>query len=893
MFKRLLLSMFLLGLARARAQGPLSQPAPLTRPAGATVGSPGGAALSLAAAQRAQELGLPSLAADLYRRLLEAPGADRAGLTLALATSLLDAGEAAEAEKVLNGFVGLRGAPWQLRAGLAAAQLKKTEAARAALAAARLEELGGADRPWWYFLSGLVAEAAGDAPRANEAYDNAVKASSTELSRARFLLASERARLQRLSTVDEAQLRQAMDNYNRFRSGPAGYQFVVQVAVMREALKQHGPAVSFLQEVLLVLPPEEKARADEFRLTLGLIAGLGREPAGRTALMQLLEGGVDADKQRIALQLLASAADTEPARVAFRAELDKLIDGPTPHRILESLLLYRAQVALAERTTEGFARAEDDARQLLNKFPGSPLRVQVYGVLTASAWEQRRYRTAADSAARARAELANATRDDEVRARAKLGVLEAEARFRAGEAQGDAGDYRAAADAYAAVLRERAGVFDPRERSAFMFQRVMAEIRAGTPEGAEPVLDELGRNAAFDLEDRWKSEWNLARALQVAGKTAAAYARVQRLLETAPAGAAQLKPELRARMEWLRARLSLEAGQPRSTLELAKNLANSLGEIDAALRNQIVSSAVLLRAEAHFLVKEEAEALKALQEIRGNPDFAASDAAVYSYIIEANYHANQDQTAKAQGLLTQLADKFPKNDYAPYALFQAALQSERLGQEKNYRDANGIIVRLVTNYPQSPLVFAARLKQGELLRKLNDFSGAQLVYEDLINRFPQHGDVIYAKLALAETLNALSAPNQERGNDALVADVQARFEALRDLADERHIDVRVEAGYNLGALLARRGEAKKALEVWWRDVAEPFLINDANRAGRLGATGRYWMSRTLFEVGALYEKQAKLAEAERAWRLIIEAKLPGDAVARGKLERFKLPEARP
>ena len=45
-----------------------------------------------------------------------------------------------------------------------------------------------------------------------------------------------------------------------------------------------------------------------------------------------------------------------------------------------------------------------------------------------------------------------------------------------------------------------------------------------------------------------------------------------------------------------------------------------------------------------------------------------------------------------------------------------------------------IIVRLVGNYPQSELVFAARLKQGELARKLNDFSGAQLVYEELINK---------------------------------------------------------------------------------------------------------------------------------------------------------------
>jgi TolA-binding protein len=706
------------------------------------------------------------------------------------------------------------------------------------------------------------------------------------------MLARERAQLQRSAVVDEVQLRQARENYNSRRSSPTGYIFVRPYAVMLEAAKRHDEAVAFLQGVLTALPREERTWADDFRLTLGLIGGMGREPAGRAALTQLLEGGTDPDKRRIALQMLANAADNDAARGSFRAALDKLIDAPAAHPILDSLLLYRAQVALAERTTEGFARAEADARQLRDKFPGSPLRVQVFGVLTASAWEQRRYRTAADNAARARAELANATRDDELRARAKLGVLEAEARFRAGEAAGDPGDYRAAAEAYAAVLRERAGTWDARERSAFMFQRVMSEIRAGPAESAEPALDELGRDPVFALEDRWMAEWNLTRALQVAGKTDAAYARVRRLLDAAPAGAAQLKPELRARMEWLRARLSLDADQPRRTLELARNLASSLGEVDAALRNQIVSSAVLLRAEAHFRAEEEAEGLKALQEIRDNPDFAASDAAVRSYVIEADYYAKKDQTAKAQGLLTELADKFPKNNYAPYALFQAALQSERLGQAKHYTDANNIIVRLVTTYPQSELVFMARLKQGELLRKLNDFSGAQLVYEELVNKFPQHGDVLYAKLALAETLNAQTA-NRDPAKDPLFADVQARFEALRDLADENHIDVRVEAGYNLGALYVRRGDAKKAIEVWWRDVAGPFLIDDTNRAGRLGATGRYWMSRTLLEVGALFEKQERLADAERAWRWVLDAKLPFDAVAKSKLDRLKLPEAKP
>ena len=889
--------------ASVHAQEPLNPPVPLVRD-GPAVASAGASAVALAAAQRAQELGLASIAEGLYRQQLApstgsgqaAPGVDRAALTLALATVLLDEGKPAEAEQALGGLVGLHGAAWHLRAGLAAAQLKKTDGAKTELAAAKFDELGATDRAWHFFLQGLVAEASAvpaERARAGEFYKQAADTATTELGRARFQLAEERAWLTRFGTVDEAQLRQAQATYDRFRSSPVGYDSARIVAVMLEKLGRHDEAVRALQRALLALPREEREWADSFRLTLGLIADPARELAGRTALLQLLETGVNRDKQRMALQLLASAAQVDPMRGIFRAELNKLIAATPAHPVLESLLLFRAQAALADKNSEGYKQAEDDARELRDKFPGSPLRMQAFGVLTASAWEQRRYRTAADNARKARAELATATKPEELAARAKLGVLEAEAWFRAGDTAGDAGDFRNAADAYAAALRERPA--DVKE-GELMFQRVLAEIRAGAPETAEPLLDEFAHNPALqsasDLENRWQAEWNLARALQIKNEAGVklAYARINRLL--APGVPAALPAELRARLLWLQARLSFEAGQPKETLRLVGDFDKIPGEIDAALKKEIASTGALLAAQAHFQLGDEAAALKALLKVRTDPETAKSDAAVYSYIVEANHYAAQDKAVDAQKLLMKLADEFENNIYAPYALFQAALQSERLGQDKNYTDANAIIERLVKRYPQSDLIFAARFKQGDLLRKLNYFPQAQQVYEELVNndKFSHHGDAIYAKLALAECVNA-----QASGNPVLLADAQAKFEELRDRVDAP-VDVRVEAGYNLGALLARRGDTKKALEVWWRDVAHAFLVGDKAAAAKLldeKSTARYWMTRTLLEAGALFEKQENLEEAKAAWRLIISAKLPGESLAQARLKRFELPEVKP
>ncbi len=283
---------------------------------------------------------------------------------------------------------------------------------------------------------------------------------------------------------------------------------------------------------------------------MGLIAGAD-DGAGRTALGELLRDGTDRDKQRIALQLLARASEREPARTEFRKKLDGLIALPAAHPILEDLLLFRAELALADRN---YAQAEDDAQSLLQKFPGSPLKANALGVLAGSAWAQFRYRTAADNAAKARTELPPGPEH------AQLGVLVAEAWFRAR-------DFRSAADAYAATLAEPPAGVPP---GNLMFQRVLAEMEAGSLDTAQSVLDTLARNPAFDPVNRWQAEWNLARALQTHDQTKEAYDRINRLLASAQLLPGQLPPELRARMAWLQARLSLEAGSSRRPSTLAE-----------------------------------------------------------------------------------------------------------------------------------------------------------------------------------------------------------------------------------------------------------------------------------------------------------------------------------
>ncbi len=846
-------------------QTPLRPPAPLLAAPAETV-SPGQATITLGAADRALEMGFSSLAADLYRKLLDptlrAP-VDRLQLQLSLASALLSAGEVAEAGRVLDDYAGVRTAAWQMRAGLVALYQGRLEAVRTAVEACKLDELSPADRGWYYFLRAALAEAANDTDRRNALYEQAAAAAVNELQRTRFSLAREFARL-RLGSVTPADLEKARANVERLQGSRAGYDFSRVYALMLAAAGRKGDAVTLLQRQLQALPPEERRAADDVRLLIGVLTEAG-EGVGRTALFQLLATGQDPEKQRIALQLLALVSPRGPQAVEFRQQLDTLLSATVAHPILEDLWLFRAQAALGEND---YARAESNAKALLDRFPGSSLRAHAYGVLTSAAWEQRRYRLAADYAAKARAAVPAGP------ARAQLGVLVAESWYRGGD------DYRSAADAYAAVLEAPPPGVAP---GVLMFQRVMAEIEAGRLQEAQPLLDELSRLPAFDTENRWQAEWNLARALQINGQTEAAYARVNRLL-VGIGNNAVLPADLRARMAWLRARLSMEAGQPEETLRLLADLGPLLEGASAELQAEIASSATWMKARAEFALDRAPVALATLQKLRD--DFPRSDAAVYSFITEADYYARRDQTVAAQQRLTKLADDYKDSPYAPYALYQAAVLAERRGQDANFEEANKLIEQLARRFPQSDLLFYARLKQGDLWRKLSQFALAQQAYEAVIHSFPQHADVLAAQLSLADCHSAQASADSAHAERA--AEIYERLLAL----PHAPTDLRVEAGYKLGTTLDKRGQVMRAQEIWWRDVVTGFLLADG-QAERLGAKGRYWMGRTLVELGTSFEKQEKLEPAREAWLLVLRRDLPGQNLAKAKLARFNLPEVKP
>src|SRR5258708_3549623 len=219
---------FTLWLTAGQLLAQVAGPSPLVSDQATAANVPGGWIVAEGRAGQALQTGFPATAAIIYRELLRdpaLPAETKQRVTLSLVTAQLDAGELAAAEKTLQGYDGPRNPAYQWVAGLLAANANpRSPQAKAALAAGKVEELSLADKGWWYFLQGLVADAENDFARRDKAYEEAGRTVVSELQRSRVLLGQEQARL-RINPPNEAQLATYRSNLERHagQSTPYGY----------------------------------------------------------------------------------------------------------------------------------------------------------------------------------------------------------------------------------------------------------------------------------------------------------------------------------------------------------------------------------------------------------------------------------------------------------------------------------------------------------------------------------------------------------------------------------------------------------------------------------------------------------------------------------------------
>jgi tetratricopeptide (TPR) repeat protein len=295
----------------------------------------------------------------------------------------------------------------------------------------------------------------------------------------------------------------------------------------------------------------------------------------------------------------------------------------------------------------------------------------------------------------------------------------------------------------------------------------------------------------------------------------------------------------------------------------------------------VASHLLLLKGEAEIANDQREAGLATFARLRqAYPD---SGPTILSFLVESRSEAAGDNLVNAQQSLIAIVDQFPFSEYAPIALWEAALNSEQRGLNVHLQEAISILERLVTAYPRHELVYYARLKQGDLARRLNDFPTALLLYERLLSQYQDHPERYRAELSRADCLMALGSEDSDRFDRAAV------IYERNCLLPTAPLPVRIESGFKWAHSLRQQNDLPGAEAVYWLLYDRFVQDEDLSRTIVHSDAGRYWLARVLLELGSTQVNRGEIATAVQLYETLLQMNLPGRALARARLDALRQP----
>jgi len=295
--------------------------------------------------------------------------------------------------------------------------------------------------------------------------------------------------------------------------------------------------------------------------------------------------------------------------------------------------------------------------------------------------------------------------------------------------------------------------------------------------------------------------------------------------------------------------------------------------------SQVESHLLLLLGEAQLTAGLKADGLATFSILREK--YPRTGQSILSYLVESRVESDEDNLVSAQQSLVALADRFPNSEYAPIALWEAALNAEQRGLNIHLQEAITILERLVTEYPSHDLVYYARIKQGDLARRLNDFPTALLLYERVLSQFPNHPQRYRAELSRADCLMALGSEDPARFDMAAVIYERNCILPTAPLA------VRVESGFKWAHALNQEGDPDGSEAVLWLLYERFVLDEDLGQSVIHDDAGRYWVARVLIELGNVQVAKGDIASARQVFDTHQQMNLPGAALVQARLDSLQ------
>ena len=435
-------------------------------------------------------------------------------------------------------------------------------------------------------------------------------------------------------------------------------------------------------------------------------------------------------------------------------------------------------------------------------------------------------------------------------------------------------DFEVAAEFYMTALAEE-GLLYEETKGELWFRLVTAKIRADLlTEDLIESLEKAFLSKEISFDTYLKVQWNIALYYRESGKYNEAVTVINNALGRFNTNTVPVL--LDVRFKWFSLYIKYLSGfDSEVSIIEAQSLIDRLnqlgeGQIKEAALNLLKSQVSLIKAQFLLVNGQEDEASQVIGDLQNT--FPDSQASELSYIVLADFYTMSEQYDLAESYLLRLAENYPESDYAPEALLEAALNAEKR-ESNQFGQSIQLLNQLVNTYSDSPLVFFAMRHQGDLLRKASDFSGAVSVYDNLIQKFPDHPNRYLAELSRLDCLLALANQNTNYDFKEIIVELE-RLLDLPDLPKEFQLEVR----YKLAFIFSKINQTSLSNKVTL-SIIDDFIDSDVSTKD-FSSIESYWISRSLFLLCGHLIADKEFNECKKIYRMIIAYNLPGYQLAR-------------
>lgn len=390
------------------------------------------------------------------------------------------------------------------------------------------------------------------------------------------------------------------------------------------------------------------------------------------------------------------------------------------------------------------------------------------------------------------------------------------------------GDNEMAANLYAQLFEKA----DSLPKDELLFRHVNSMLKSGSFEATISLMETVKKDPdIIKSQGYWKAEWNLICSMVKGNKMPEALKRVREVL-VRPSSTLNIR--LKLKFSYVEAYISYRLSNFNAARQILADILryDSLGMNSMEMYN-LFASVLLLSGKIDLCYGMHSSALAKFNRLRLH--YNSSPCADNSFFYEAEYMAKLGNYKKASAILVSFAGN--RLHYEAKLALYFSVQYDIKDGLQNYDKSMAMLEDIAKSELSSDLKYFARLAQGTILRLRNDFPGAQLLYESLLEKVnddsPLYNYLLFMK---AKCMFVQSIRRRELIDQ--VSHILTRLVSTQPIDENLRIEVAAFQKFVCESVGDQRGANDITASISGK-------YNSAESVNTLNENGKYWLTRCI------------------------------------------------